>query len=83
MIKKYNDYLKENQEQSIKSRGIDFKITHPQLDEILYEITDEFPLDYYIGSSEKSSVIKDDINSFIVELTSDKPLYYLEPKIFD
>ncbi len=84
--------LFENVESPVIIYKVNFGITSDQLDEILYEITDEFTnLDYFIDSSLISACISKDDNSFIIDFydkNSDNmydspPLYYLEPKIFD
>ncbi len=69
--------------------GIKFDITYGELDDILSEITDEFPeLSYSVENSLQSSLIKEDNKSFVVILSCegdmwDLPvLHYLETKIF-
>lgn len=71
--------------------GDKFEISHEELDDILKEITDEFfNLEYEVESSLQSSLIYDDVNSFVVcfneKIENDEfpnVLYYLEPKIFN
>jgi hypothetical protein len=64
-------------------------ITYDDLNDIMFEILDDFPeLEWYIWNSENSSLIKDkkDNKSFIIELANNidnKVLYYLEPKIWN
>jgi len=64
-------------------------ITYDDLNDIMFEILDDFPeLEWYIWNSENSSLLKDkkDDKSFIIELVNkidNKVLYYLEPKIWN
>lgn len=95
MILKYNQFIIESYKDNEISLGVpsvDFGIKHYELEEILYEITDEFPeLDYMVDNSLQSSIIEKDPNSFVVtffnkkaEFPMDLPvLHYVEPKIFD
>lgn len=87
MIKKYSQFITER-----FSLQNDFGITHQDLSEILYHITDEFPsLEYYVEDSSQSSLVEKDDNCFIVvfnhkdiDFPSDLPvLHYVEPKIFE
>lgn len=87
MIKKYSQFITER-----FSLHNDFDITHQDLSEILYHITDEFPsLEYYVEDSSQSSLVEKDDNCFIVvfnhkdvDFPSDLPvLHYVEPKIFE
>jgi hypothetical protein len=68
---------------------VGFEITYSELYDILNYITDEFPeLIFDIESSNQSSLITPDDNSFIVtfqqegDTLSITPLYYIEPKIW-
>ena len=91
-LKKFVNFLNESWEREssfIFRGGIKFDITHGELDDILSEITDEFPeLSYSVENSLQSSLIKEDNKSFVVILSCegdmwDLPvLHYLEPKIF-
>ena len=65
-------------------------ITYDDLNDIMFEIIDEFlDLEWYVWNSKNSSLLKDkkDDKSFIIELvnkkSSDDVLYYLEPKIWN
>lgn len=87
MIKNYFQFITER-----FSLQNDFGISHQDLSEILYHITDEFSnLEYYVEDSLQSSLIEKDENCFIVvfnqigiDFPSDLPdLYYVEPKIFE
>lgn len=70
--------------------GIEFDIDYYELNDLLNEITDEFPeLIYYIESSNQSSLIMPDDNSFIITFQQDGEslldidvLHYVEPKIW-
>lgn len=70
--------------------GIEFDIDYYELNDLLNEITDEFPeLIYDIESSNQSSLIMPDDNSFIITFQQDGEslldidvLYYIEPKIW-
>ena len=70
--------------------GIEFDIDYYELNDLLNEITDEFPeLIYDIESSNQSSLIMPDDNSFIITFQQDGKslldidvLHYIEPKIW-
>jgi len=69
---------------------VGFEITYSELYDILNYITDEFTeLIFDIESSNQSSLITPDDNSFIVtfqqegDTLSIPPLYYIEPKIWE
>lgn len=70
--------------------GIEFDIDYYELNDLLNEITDEFPeLIYDIESSNQSSLIIPDDNSFIITFQQDGEssldidvLHYIEPKIW-
>lgn len=70
--------------------GIEFDIDYYELNDLLNEITDEFPeLIYDIESSNQSSLIMPDDNSFIITFQQDGEslldidvLHYIEPKIW-
>jgi hypothetical protein len=91
-LKRFSQFLNESWERdsSIIFRGGNkFDITHGELDDILSEITDEFPeLSYSVENSLQSSLINEDNKSFVVILSCegdmwDLPvLHYLETKIF-
>ena len=91
-LKRFSQFLNENWHRDssfIFRGGIKFDITHGELDDILSEITDEFPeLSYSVENSLQSSLIKEDNKSFVVILSCegdmwDLPvLHYLETKIF-
>jgi len=91
-LKRFVNFLNESWERDtslIFRGGIKFNITHGELDDILSEITDEFPeLQYSVENSIQSSLIKEDNKSFVVILSCegdmwDLPvLHYLETKIF-
>jgi hypothetical protein len=84
------DWLKEelNINYSITENNIYKKyLSHDELIEIMFEITDEFPeLEWYVGESKYSNLLKEECSkSFIIELVNEKSyreLYYLEPRIF-
>jgi hypothetical protein len=87
-LKKFVNFL--NESSFILLGGIKFDITHVELDDILSEITDEFPeLTYIVENSLQSSLIKEDDKSFVIIFftTGDMwhlpVLHYLEPKIFN
>lgn len=91
-LKRFSQFLNESWERDssiIFRGGIKFDITHGELDDILSEITYEFPeLRYSVENSLQSSLIKEDNKSFVVILSCegdmwDLPvLHYLETKIF-
>ena len=91
-LKRFSQFLNESWEREssfIFRGGIKFDITHGELDDILSEITYEFPeLRYSVENSVQSSLIKEDNKSFVVILSCegdmwDLPvLHYLETKIF-
>ena len=95
MILKYSQFIVESykdDEISLGAPSVNFGIKHYELEEILYEITDEFPeLGYMVDNYNASSIIQKDPNSFIVTFYNkniDPPmdlpvLHYIEPKIFD
>ena len=87
MIKKYLQFITER-----FSLQNDFGISHQDLSEILYHITDEFSsLEFYVEDSLQSSLIQRDENCFIVvfnqigiDFPNDLPvLHNVEPKIFE
>ena len=93
----YNESY-QDKEISLGSPSVGFGITYGELDEVLYEITDEFPeLDYQVDNSLQSSILdtnpsyETDKNSFVVTFynkQSEFPvdlrvLHYVEPKIFN
>jgi hypothetical protein len=69
----------------------EFDISHQEISDIMNYILDEFPeLEYYIESSNQSSLINADENSFIITLQDKEGdlltlpvLHYVEPKIFN
>lgn len=90
-FKLYEGYNSDT-EISFDSPPVFFGIKYYEFDEIMYEITDEFPeLDYSLDNSLNSAIIQRDRNSFVVTLwnknidfPSQMPvLYYIEPKIHD
>jgi hypothetical protein len=91
-LKRFSQFLNESwkpESSFIFRGGIKFDITYGELDDILSEITDEFPeLSYSVENSLQSSLIKEDNKSFVVILSCegdmwDLPvLHYLETKIF-
>jgi hypothetical protein len=96
MILKYDQFIKEGYAPDNKvefgNPPVSFGIKYYELDEILYEITDEFPeLDYMVDNSLQSSIIEKDPNSFVVTFYNKKAefpmnlpvLHYLEPKIIE
>jgi hypothetical protein len=92
-LKRFSQFLNESWERdsSIIFRGGNkFDITHGELDDILSEITNEFPeLSYSVENSLQSSLIEEDNKSFVVILFTSGDmwhlpvLHYLEPKIFN
>ena len=74
----------------MRIRGIEFDIDYYELNDLLTEITDEFPeLIYDIESSSQSSLIIPDDNSFIITFEQGREssldidvLHYIEPKIW-
>jgi hypothetical protein len=74
----------------MKIGGIEFDIDYYELNDLLNEITDEFPeLIYDVESSSHSSLIMPDDNSFIITFQQDGEssldidvLHYIEPKIW-
>lgn len=87
---KFNEAYSSNDEISFGAPEVTFGITHNELREILFEITDEFSkLDYTVDNCLQSSIIEKDPNSFVITFFEEarsvfdqKVLYYLEPKIF-
>jgi hypothetical protein len=74
----------------MKIGGIEFDIDYYELNDLLNEITDEFPeLIYDVESSSHSSLIMPDDNSFIITFQQNGEssldidvLHYIEPKIW-
>ena len=96
MILKYSQFIKEgytsDSEIEFGNPSVGFGIKYYELDEILYEITDEFQeLDYSLDNSSQSAIIQKDPNSFAITFYNKTidfpsqlpPLYYLEPKIWN
>lgn len=89
------DWLKEELNSYIKENST-YKnyLSYDELNEIMFEITDEFPeLEWYVEKSKYSHLLKEECSkSFIIELVKNKEenfltsneylLHYLEPKIF-
>jgi hypothetical protein len=90
------DWLKEELNSYIKENST-YKnyLSYNELEDIMFEITDEFPeLEWYVEESKYSYLLKEGCSkSFMIELLKNKDeylttysdeylLYYLEPKIF-
>jgi hypothetical protein len=85
------DWLKEELNSYIKENST-YKnyLSYNELEDIMFEITDEFPeLEWYVVESKYSYLLKEGCSkSFMIELVNKKSyrdyelLYYLEPKIF-
>lgn len=85
------DWLKEELNSHIKENST-YKnyLSYDELEDIMFEITDEFPeLEWYVEESKHSHLLKEGCSkSFMIELVNKKSyrdyelLYYLEPKIF-
>jgi hypothetical protein len=89
------DWLKEELNSYIKENST-YKnyLSYDELNEIMFEITDEFSeLEWYVEKSKYSHLLKEECSkSFIIELVKNKEenfltsneylLYYLEPRIF-